>query len=114
MVRPHQGVLRVRSLMEKYTATDGTTKVRLFPNPLIISVLVCVDKNNIWIAINIINIVIHLLYNCYTMKKLFAFRFDKEKVKDWKLKAKKENRSLTNFIEIVMDKFTSKKNNFKK
>jgi len=47
------------------------------------------------------------------MKKLFAFRFDDKKVKNWKVKAKKENRSLTNFIEIVMDSFYSKKN-FKK
>jgi hypothetical protein len=48
------------------------------------------------------------------MKKLFAFRFEEEKVKNWKLKAKKENRSLTNFIETVMDNFPYKKKNLKK
>lgn len=43
------------------------------------------------------------------MKKIFAFRFENEKVKKWKSNAKKENRSLTNFIEMVMDNFLSKK-----
>lgn len=43
------------------------------------------------------------------MKKLFSFRFEETKVKEWKIKAKKENRSLTNFIETIVDKHKKKK-----
>lgn len=48
------------------------------------------------------------------MKKPFGLRFEEENVNAWKTQAKKENRSLTNFIETVMTEYVSKKNKDKK
>lgn len=41
-------------------------------------------------------------------KKLFNFGFEIEQVEKWKKKAEKENRSLTNLIETVMNKYCEK------
>lgn len=49
------------------------------------------------------------------MKKAHTFRFNKVKVDEWKIQAKKENRTLTNFIETVLNKYISEiKSNEKK
>lgn len=45
------------------------------------------------------------------MKKAHTFRFSKVKVDEWKVQAKKENRTLTNFIETVLNKYISENKN---
>jgi hypothetical protein len=47
------------------------------------------------------------------MKKPYSNRFNEEDVKAWKIVAKKENRSLTNLIETVMNEYTKTKKNDK-
>lgn len=56
-------------------------------------------KNNVVITTNCIYI--------SNMKKAHTFRFNKVKVDEWKIQAKKENRTLTNFIETVLNKYIS-------
>lgn len=48
------------------------------------------------------------------MKILTSFRFEETKKSSWMTQAKKENRSLTNFIETVMTDYVSKKQKVKK
>jgi hypothetical protein len=48
------------------------------------------------------------------MKKPQSYRFNEPDVKAWKIVAKKENRSLTNLIETVMNEYTKKKKDERK